>query len=137
MPDQLQMTDQELVAKVAEKVMGWTFVPQVWDRDAGGVQGHWRGSRGQRYRLKDMEESGLIAPLWSPRDDWNHAMMVVKAMREKGFRFDWNDDGANPEIGFLRGDNHWSKRAPSTDETAQRRAILVAALKALQGEVFP
>ena len=104
------MTDDELVTMVAEKVMGWKL---TWE---GGIS------------LKP----GFT--YWRPLESWDDVMMVVRAMREKGFWFEWIGD----LIEFVPSDENPEEEHPdramigNCDEAMERRAILQAALAAVE-----
>ena len=75
------MTDQELVAAVAEKVMGWHIWAKPCDDD--------------RYRMDGTSVRRKLANgsdrLWNPLESWDDAMMIVAAMRAKGWMFQLED----------------------------------------------
>lgn len=68
------MTDRELDAAIAEKVMGWTFSPNSgWFRHDG---------------------TALWESVWSPSTDHNSAALVLKRIGELGLTVQF--------VGFLR-----------------------------------
>lgn len=108
--EQIQaMTDSELTASVAEKVMAWPQDAMTWNMS--------------------VELDGIT--LFRPLTDWNHTFQIVEAMRARGFFLDINGTDVSTECGFVKGDNHWSRRTTPGDE---RRAILEAALLAMERE---
>jgi len=120
------MTDDELTAWIAEHVMGWN-VPVL--RDMSGMI-FWPGSpppTGHRF--------------FRPLDDWNDVMMIREPMRQKGFvSFALGDNiGGGVTASFFKqnaGVKNWYSHefTPKDDrsDTAQRRAILLAAKGAIE-----
>jgi len=118
------MTDQELVAWVAEHVMGWA--------DKGMREHHVATFGSCRPLTVEMR------PYWRPLDDWNDCMMVLDAMESKGLGWTlaktvceyrsfhivfWKD------IGNKGGDVELPK--DKDDVHSRRRAILLAAKAAI------
>lgn len=126
------MTDTDLVRNVAEECMGWRNVSGAW-MDGENWSGFYTNSR--------------QAQEWNPLLYWDHVMIVVSKMREKGWLFKvqpifttTNEVPVRRAVEFIfiedstRGWGHQSgKSALNDDDTAQRRCILVAALAAVTG----
>lgn len=118
----LALTDEQLVAGVAEKVMGW-----------------YREAHNAALGYTDWQDP-LISEThhnlhWSPLADWNHAMQVVEAMRAKGWLF-VTDDSPMDSGWFLVRFELWehgrNKSARVEGQFGdQRRAILRAAYMAV------
>jgi hypothetical protein len=109
----IAMPDADLVAHVAEKVMGGFL-----ENDAIGL-----------WILRDYCHR-TSPERWCPLESWDHCMMVVEAMREKGFLFmlsDLTNDVSFRPHGWTRTNTYevWGLANP-------RKAILQAALFAIR-----
>jgi len=94
------MTDKELIAEVAVKVMGWNRVFKEGARK-GRKSLSWKNDEGKIVQL---------VPNWNPLENWNHTFDVVEKMME---------DMATGEV--LNLEIHKNKDS--------QRAILLAALQ--------
>lgn len=124
MTDVSKLSDAELVAAVAEKVMGWYVCRYT---KCAGCD-HWVISRDANIPgIERFDEA------WRPLDDWNDAMMVVEAMRAKGFCSiifaTPNDDDKDTAEFWPTG-----KLEMVVRRAGNRRAILEAALMAVEGK---
>ena len=113
------MTDQELDALVAEKVMGWerrggAWVPEKWD-DPSSLPPGVITTQPHFY-------------FWKPSTDIAAAWMVVEKMN-CDFRFDWNHGEGVYCASF--GTNKYV----GCDNKSPARAICLAALKAVGVQV--
>ena len=114
------MADTELIAVVATRIMGWGASTDVL---------------GKPEWVNESGEHATADGKWRPLDDWNDAMAVVKAMREKGFTFMFADRYDDVDVNFCNGpcpESCFDFHPLSSDEAAQRRAILSAALAAVE-----
>ena len=112
------MSDQELVAAVAEKVMPLGVHPQA---------------NSSTNRVLVYSDGGFRT--WKPLESWDDCFLVVRAMREKGYIFDMADNRTLEDISvafYHVGRFAGATRCLRVDETAQRKAILEAAFKAVQ-----
>lgn len=120
------MTDQELIDRVAEKVMGWHRVRNgvVWIEPNNEVAAH---------REHSLDPSAVWNPLTSMDDVW----MVAKKLDSMGFVVNCSVQGAaliwpkqehEERLGSTSGDIEFQK-----DDTG--RAICIAALRAVEKDV--
>lgn len=114
------MTDTELVAAVADRIMGWPMF---------------------NGRLPGSPPPGQESPLWRPLESWEDAFTVVAAMRAKGWWYNHREERAYTEgrpptcfFWFYFEDKcvGLSATALLDDATAQRRAICICALNAIR-----
>lgn len=108
----MKLSDADLVAAVAERVMGWCDLAVPGEADGEIVR-------------------------WSPLTDWNHTMQVVEVMRAKFFAFPGGDCGDGYAVTFYRKPETDMKQyrvvlANVKDDTDRRRANLQAALIAME-----
>lgn len=83
------MNDLELAQWVAKYVMGW----RIYKCESAYFDS---------YCNADGEGEGPVQH-WHPHQNWNQAMEVVQAMREKGWFFHWDESPDNRvRIGFSR-----------------------------------
>lgn len=110
------MTDIELVDAVAKEIKD-----DNWNRLYDGsswqvlIGGYW--------------------VLWRPLESWDHAMMVRREMQAKGFEYTLADDAGVTTVVVHDTNNDYAETkacADMDDETAQRRAVLQATLKAVE-----
>lgn len=125
-----EMTDRELDAEVAIKVMRWTPMPKGF---------RWKASDGDTYfgdgwKHKWEDDSGPHKELWNPSSSIAHAWLVVEEMRKRGW---------NVSITYYHFTKQWSMLFwnPHTEISGIRysgpsieRAICGAALAALESE---
>lgn len=122
-----EMPDADLVAHVAEKCMGW------------GMLIHRLADGYPEVLMPGSPPPGFPADEWKPLTDWNHAMMVVDAMRAKGWRKESSDHKAGTPFTANLGMFYFCKlkvAAVGTDyvpgnDYSERRAILESAAMAM------
>lgn len=125
-----EMTDRELDAEVAIKVMRWTPMPKGF---------RWKASDGDTYfgdgwKHKWEDDSGPHKELWNPSSSIAHAWLVVEEMRKRGW---------NVSMSYFSSTGDWfvsfsKPQAEIADIMCSgpsiERAICGAALAALESE---
>lgn len=131
MTDYANLSDRELDAAVAERVMGWTCRRERWldhaGRDAGITTEFYASPTEGTITAAQFQPSKLIQDAW----------LVVERMRELGFGFRayWFPNGGNVKCCFATGfDPYDSPEDAAHDVIADSapRAICLAALAALE-----
>ena len=127
-----EMTDRELDAEVAIKVMRWTPMPKGF---------RWKASDGDTYfgdgwKHKWEDDSGPHKELWNPSSSIAHAWLVVEEMERRGWLMSMTKRSGDGEpfdklhwfVSFRMKSDGWA-HADSFP-----RAICEAALAALESE---
>lgn len=113
MADVVDMTDAELDAAVAERVMGW---------QPGGVE----------YRTDGTKVVWFKPEGWSPTTDANAMMEVVEKAREQGLHININAQPRSSWLVILSPRSVLSASSSSADEPTIGRAVCIAALRAVE-----
>ena len=115
-----KLPDDELARLVAEKVMGWTslccesaYFPSWSDSDGCG--------------------QGPVSQ-WKPLKDWNATHMVIDAMREKGWRYAVGEYALNFYTHKFIKRGFGGECVTSSSAKTEKRAILEAALAAIEAK---
>lgn len=131
------MTDTELIAAVAQKVMGWRCLHDRGERarfdcilDYDAIIYHDASGGVQAIRTWDGQQSNS----WQPLTDWNDTFQVVEKMRERGLYFSLNETLSQHRIWTACFSNGTGEFTDCRSENLQR-AILEAALEAMEGSV--
>lgn len=107
-----QLTDEQLIEKVATEVMGWRVIPQP---------------EGWTDLVLIEQSDGHITQHWNPLTNWNDTMKVVEQVRRNEMDFEiWISAGWSVRI--MQGS---STNYDARDSHGQR-AILIAALLSTQ-----
>jgi hypothetical protein len=110
-----QLTDEQLIEKVAVAVMGWHMEPDLY---------------GEMYWVKSGVRDGIPVHRWNPLADWNHTMQVV----EKLYKEEWAFSLLTYEPRWLAGFSDTSGKSGTEVQVKEgnpQRAILLAALAAI------
>lgn len=119
------MTDAELVAAVAEIVMGWAIFKPNMNYNIAPLPIRILSGVAVAQQMPNGTNR-----LWCPLTNWNDTMMVVDAMRAKGWEFELCYRFRHVE--FI--DEAGMLRRQFFNLGNERRAILEAALLAIGGE---
>ena len=113
-----QLTDAELIAEVAEKVMGWKS-EQLYSH--GTTRGYFVPHIGMNH-------------LWCPLESWKDFFMVRDVLYGKYWLFSLNDSGNDETlVRFRKGSAYYFEFSSSrSNPVSQRRAGLQAALAAIE-----
>ena len=120
------MTEREMIHELGTKVMGW----HKWRHDPVESM-----SAGWFWRQDDYKHGAASG--WNPLADWRDTGMVLERMRAKtvGGKMIWYRDDVTI-IQEFKGDGVWiDLSCVDCDEMDFRRAICIAALRALGVEV--
>jgi hypothetical protein len=83
-PDLSALTDEQKIAYLAEKVMGWHKVRRDSGRDMWANEDDYGMGYVQNYLN---EASRTMDFMWNPLTDWNHWRQVEEKMMEDGILF--------------------------------------------------
>lgn len=128
------LTDEQIIERVAVEVMQWHPDGKMWKENAEPhyVRGH----------TEDVCYDGDEYKAWNPLTDWNHTMEVVEKLRAEGWAFNYGASGGEQGRGFsLWGMEKTGGYFPSDPGTitvvkeSGQRAILLAALQAVRSKV--
>ncbi len=120
--DVKKLTDAELVAAVAEKVMGWR--EGVMGKNAGFLV----DASGKEMAWNCGSDK------WDPLTDWNVTFQVVEAMRAKGEFLQRDAEGSGIRVFFWPAHEGKAFLFERCESGKERRAILEAALLAVHTE---
>ncbi len=110
------LPDQDLIDKVARKVMGW----EGWAISA--------------RQFDAVCICGRTAGAWDPLTNWNHTMQIVREMREKGHSFLLSEGKGAGNFSLqcvFHYKGSFGDRKGRSQSANPQRAVCVAALLAL------